>query len=379
MERSLTNISRMLCFSFNQNCSCFCIGTEHGFVIYKSYPLNDYYRRELNGGIGHIAMFNNSNIICLVGGGKRPFSSLNKLVIWNDANSKVVLEITVDFKIIDIKVKNSLIAIIGKKKIKIYYYDSLEDIMNYKEIDDIATPNNENSIFSMNLDHTKNIIAYLTKNIGEIMVKTYPQIDYENNDNPINQKNFISKKISAHQTEITLMALNHQGDIIASCSQKGSIIRLFSTSTGSLLKELRRGTDFAEIYSLNFDPTSKYILCTSSKGTIHIFNVVKNKAVKNPKSILSSFGSFLNLQNTYLDNEWSFAQYHIDCKINNIANFTGKDNNIIILTEDGMYYRARFNLQGGECETLQHKNFLEIENRDDDFYYGDIDVDEQII
>ena len=176
MERSLTNISRMLCFSFNQNCSCFCIGTEHGFVIYKSYPLNDYYRRELNGGIGHIAMFNNSNIIGLVGGGKRPFSSLNKLVIWNDANSKVVLEITVDFKIIDIKVKNSLIAIIGKKKIKIYYYDSLEDIMNYKEIDDIATPNNENSIFSMNLDHTKNIIAYLTKNIGEIMVKTYPQI-----------------------------------------------------------------------------------------------------------------------------------------------------------------------------------------------------------
>ncbi len=210
--------------------------------------------------------------------------------------------------------------------------------MNYKEIDDITIPENGNGIFTMNLNPNKNIIAYLTKNIGEIMVKTYPKIDYENLDNSINQKNYTTKKISAHQTEITLMALNHQGDIIASCSQKGSIIRLFSTYTGYLLKELRRGTDFAEIYSLSFDPTSQYILCSSSKGTVHVFNVVKNKAVKNPKSILSSVGSFLNLQNTYLDNEWSFAQYHIDCKINNIANFTGKDNNIIILTEDGMYY-----------------------------------------
>ena len=373
MERTLTNISRMLCFSFNQNCSCFCIGTEHGFVIYKASPLNDYYIRGLNGGIGHIAMFNNSNLIGLVGGGKRPFSSLNKLVIWNDANSKVVLEITVDFKILDIKIKQSLIAIVGKKKIKIYYYSSLEDILNYKEIDEITTSGNGNGIFSINLDPAKNIIAYLTKNIGEIMIKTYPKIDNENSDYFNNNKNYITKKISAHQTEITLMTLNHQGDIIASCSQKGSIIRLFNTTTGYLLKELRRGTDFAEIYSLNFDKTSQYILCSSSKGTVHIFNVYSNKAVKNPKSILSSFGSILNLQNTYLDNEWSFAQYHIDCKINNIANFTGFDNNIIILTEDGMYHRARFNLRGGECEKLQEKNFLEMENRDDDFYYADID------
>ena len=165
------------------------------------------------------------------------------------------------------------------------------------------------------------------------------------------------------------MTLNPQGNIIASCGQKGSIIRLFNTSNGSLLKELRRGTDFAEIYSLNFDKTSQYILCSSSKGTVHIFNVVKNKAVKNPKSILSSIAPYLNLQNSILDNEWSFAQFHIDCKNNNVANFVNKDNTIIVLTEDGMYYRAKFDLKGGECKTLQEKNFLEIENKDDDFYY----------
>ena len=372
MERTLTNNSKMLCFSFNQDSSCFCIGTEKGFIIYKSSPLNDYYIRDLNGGVGLIAMFNNSNLVGIVGGGKRPYSALNKLVIWNDATSKPILEITVDFKIKNIKVKKSLIAIIGKKTIKIYYYNSLEDIMNYIDIDTITTPENKNGIFTMNTDPKKNIIAYLTKNIGEIMIKTYFR---KKNSDDENDYKIISKtqSISAHQSEVTVMSLDPKGDILASVSQKGSLIRLFDTSTGSFLKGLRRGNDSAEIYSINFDKTSQYVLITSNKGTVHIFNIGKSKIVKNPKSFLSSLAPYLNLQNTYLDNEWSFAQYHTKCKINNIANFSGKNNDIVVLTENGMYYRAQFNYKGGECSTLQEKSFLGMENKDDDFYYDDDD------
>ena len=372
MERTLTNNSKMLCFSFNQDSSCFCIGTEKGFIIYKSSPLNDYYIRDLNGGVGLIAMFNNSNLVGIVGGGKRPYSALNKLVIWNDATSKPILEITVDFKIKNIKVKNSLIAIIGKKTIKIYYYNSLEDIMNYIDIDTITTPENKNGIFTMNTDPKKNIIAYLTKNIGEIMIKTYFR---KKNSDDENDYKIVSKtqSISAHQSEVTVMSLDPKGDILASVSQKGSLIRLFDTSTGAFLKGLRRGNDSAEIYSINFDKTSQYVLITSNKGTVHIFNIGKSKIVKNPKSFLSSLAPYLNLQNTYLDNEWSFAQYHTKCKINNIANFSGKNNDIVVLTENGMYYRAQFNYKGGECSTLQEKSFLGMENKDDDFYYDDDD------
>ena len=376
MERTLTNNSKMLCFSFNQDSSCFCIGTEKGFIIYKASPLNDYYIRDLNGGVGLIAMFNNSNLVGIVGGGKRPYSALNKLVIWNDATSKPILEITVDFKIKNIKVKNSLIAIIGKKTIKIYYYNSLEDIMNYIDIDTITTPESKNGIFTMNIDPKKNIIAYLTKNIGEIMIKTYYR---KKNSDDENDYKIVSKtqSIPAHQSEVTVMTLDPKGDTLASVSQKGSLIRLFDTSTGACLKGLRRGNDSAEIYSINFDKTSQYVLITSNKGTVHIFNIGKSKLVKNPKSFLSSLAPYLNLQNTYLDNEWSFAQYHTKCKINNIANFSGKNNDIVVLTENGMYYRAQFNYKGGECTTLQEKSFLEMENKDDDFYYDD-DEDELV-
>ena len=364
MERSYTLYNNLLYFSFNQNSSCFCIGTEKGFSIYKSNPLNDFYIRELEGGIGIISMFNNSNILALVGGGKRPFAALNKLIIWNDATGKVLCEISVESKILDVKIKDSLIAIIMKKKIQMYYYDSLKNILNYKLIDTIDTPENKSAIFGLNLDPNKNYIAYISKKIGEIIIKKYEEFK---KDKEVKYK---IKKIAAHQSEITYIALNNKGDLLASCSEKGTIIRLFSVKNSKLIKELRRGNDFAEIYSINFDKNSNYLICGSSKGTIHIFNIKENEGVKNPKSYLSSLGSYLNIKNDYLSNEWSFAQLHIDSKGKSISHFVGEDNTFVVLVDNGYYYRSSFTPStSGECSVLQKKEFLFLESNEDDFLF----------
>lgn len=69
------------------------------------------------------------------------------------------------------------------------------------------------------------------------------------------------------------MALNYQGTLLATASDKGTLIRLFSTEDGTPLQEVRRGSDKAEIFSIAFDKFSKWIACSSDKGTIHIFTV----------------------------------------------------------------------------------------------------------
>jgi WD40 repeat protein len=48
---------------------------------------------------------------------------------------------------------------------------------------------------------------------------------------------------------------------------------LFDTDTGSQIQEVRRGSDHADVYCISFDPISRYLACSSDKGTIHIFSI----------------------------------------------------------------------------------------------------------
>jgi WD40 repeat protein len=64
-----------------------------------------------------------------------------------------------------------------------------------------------------------------------------------------------------------------EGTILATASDKGTLIRIFSTEDGGALCELRRGSDKADIFSITFDKHTRWLACSSGKGTIHIFTV----------------------------------------------------------------------------------------------------------
>ena len=71
------------------------------------------------------------------------------------------------------------------------------------------------------------------------------------------------------------MAVNPEGTLIASASCRGHIIKLYSTDGGEVVQELKRGNSKAEINSIVFHPTLYLLACTSSKSSIHIFELKK--------------------------------------------------------------------------------------------------------
>jgi hypothetical protein len=79
--------------------------------------------------------------------------------------------------------------------------------------------------------------------------------------------------IPAHSSALRAIELSPDGEILATASETGTLIRIFSTSSGSKIAEMRRGVDPATIFSLAISPSSTLLAVTSDKSTLHIFEL----------------------------------------------------------------------------------------------------------
>lgn len=77
--------------SFNQDQSCFSASLESGFKIFNTEPLKTHLSAKYGEGIAITSMLFRCNFVALVGGGKRPKFSPNKVVIWDDFKQKFIL------------------------------------------------------------------------------------------------------------------------------------------------------------------------------------------------------------------------------------------------------------------------------------------------
>lgn len=91
--------------------------------------------------------------------------------------------------------------------------------------------------------------------------------------------------IDAHNSPLSCIALNNDGTLLATASEKGTIIRVFSVPEGTKLYQFRRGSIHARIYSMSFNSTSTLLSVSSATETVHIFRLSpQNTSRKNSLS-----------------------------------------------------------------------------------------------
>jgi WD40 repeat protein len=240
--------------------------------------------------------------------------------------------------------------------------------------------------------------------------------------------------INAHESSLAALALNSDGTRLATASDRGTLIRIFNTTTGAALQELRRGSDRAEIYSLAFSPTTEWLACSSDKGTIHIFSLSGEKTKGRPKKTTSgkedtptisapqgststaNAGSTSSTNGStqvpsvsepettptnkkseskvsspsedsksenkddkesvrknptsslawasnllpWVGSEWSFAQYRVPDNSQTIVAFGEEKNSIIVVSADGVFYKAHFDpdKSGTQCQQQMFTKFV---------------------
>ena len=202
---------------------------------------------------------------------------LVQVMIWDDHQNMCIGELAFRSDVRNVKLRRDRVVVVLQNKLYVYNFADLN------LLDHIETVDNPLGLCALCPDPFNTVLACPSLQQGHVRVELYD----------VRQQTLIP----AHETALAALTLNSTGRRLATASEKGTLIRVFDTATGDLLQELRRGADKAVIYCIayvlacgvgarlpalhcllppslhRFSPDTKWLACTSDKGTVHIFKL----------------------------------------------------------------------------------------------------------
>ncbi|KAK1418403.1 hypothetical protein QVD17_27547 [Tagetes erecta] len=255
MAASTSASNPIVCASFNQDNSCFVIGTKDGFRIFASNTGRLLYERVI-GAFVIVEMLYSSSLLAIVGAGEQASLSPRRLCLFNTETGTALRELNFLTSILAVCVNRKRLIVVLQGKTFIY------DINSLVILDTIDTVPNLKGLcaFSPSLDGCFLALPASTTK-GSVLV--YNVMDLHSHC-----------EIDAHRSPLGAIVFSSNGMYIATASEHGTIIRVHSVSDASKSYSFRRGTYPSIIYSLSFGPSTglpDILLATSSSGSVHAF------------------------------------------------------------------------------------------------------------
>lgn len=313
--------------------SIFLVSNDNGIVQYTIDPFEKTKYEYLGDPIS-MAVPLSRTYFAFVGSANNIKYPTNKVLIYNADVGKIHGEMKMRSPILAVKLCHGKIVVVLDEKIYVYELSKLklkataETLHNPNGIC-VVTSNDEHDGVLACPGLQVGVVKILLLNGGTDAAAAAP------------------RSIEAHKSSIAALALDRSGTRVATMSDSGTIIRVFNTMNGELIHELRRGKDTANIYSLCFNKEGNHLLCSSDKGTVHIFavNHVSSKDVKEEKKIKNTTSLF-SFAGGYFNSEWSFCQFHLPEELKGVRHVAmfgpGKEYIIYILCYNGSCYTIQY-------------------------------------
>ncbi|TFY82015.1 hypothetical protein EWM64_g1995 [Hericium alpestre] len=265
----------MLFANFNQDFTCISVGTKKGYSITNCDPFGRVYTMN-DGARGIVEMLFCTSLIALVGAADQPSSSPRKLQIVNTKRQSMICELLFPSSILAVKLNRKTLVIVLENEIYIY------DISNMRLQHVIETTPNPEAIVALSPSAENSYLAYPSPLPAPTPLSSQPpsQPASANQSTPTGDVLLFSTKtltvtqlIRAHKAPLSALALNSTGTLLATSSEKGTVIRVWSVPGAEKLFQFRRGTREARIYSMNFNIVSTLLAVSSAHDTVHIFKL----------------------------------------------------------------------------------------------------------
>ncbi|EKM56318.1 uncharacterized protein PHACADRAFT_172055 [Phanerochaete carnosa HHB-10118-sp] len=399
--------NNMLFANFNQDFTCISVGTRKGYSITNCDPFGRVYTMN-DGARGTVEMLFCTSLIALVGAADQPHSSPRKLQIVNTKRQSMICELLFPSSILAVKLNRKTLVVVLEVEIYIY------DISNMRLLHVIETSPNPEAIVALSPSSDNSYLAYsspvpsptsLTQtNSGQPPATTAAQTG----DVLLFSTRSLTTAnvIQAHKSPISLLSINQSGTMLATASDKGTVIRVWSIPGAEKLYQFRRGTRETKIYSINFNLVSTLLAVSSAHDTVHIFklgpqksssgnNSANSKSPTTPsspsnsidsregtsgldggyeasslrrrslhltKNLTSSVGGYLP---SALTEAWEptrdFASLRLPTSgARCIVALSGTMPQVMVISSDGYFYSYSIDLEnGGECSLLKQYSLID--------------------
>lgn len=202
--------------------------------------------------------------------------SPRRLQIKNTKRDSIICELTFPTTVLAVRLNRKRLVIILEDQIYLY------DIQTMKLLHTIETspnpmaicalsPSSDNAYLAFPLPQKTSAAAaapahappnstHVAPTTGEVLLFDAVKLEAVN-------------VLEAHRSPLSCMAFNTEGTLMATASDKGTIIRVFSIPEAQKLYQFRRGSMPSRIFSMAFNITSTLLCVSSATETVHIFKL----------------------------------------------------------------------------------------------------------
>ncbi|KAF9178314.1 autophagy protein [Haplosporangium sp. Z 767] len=379
----------LLFINFNQDFSCISVGTKHGFKIYNCDPFGKCYSKA-DSSIGIVEMLFCTSLVAIVGAGDQPVSSPRRLQIINTKRQSTICELTFPTTILSVKLNRKRLIVVLEDQIYVY------DISNMKLLHTIETSPNPHAICALSPSSDNCFLAYPSPTPS-------PTSPFSNNGRDDSHGpsgdvlifNALTLQVvnivQAHKTSVSNISINSEGTMLATASDKGTVIRIWSIPNAQRLFQFRRGTQSARIYSLSFNLASTLLCVSSDTDTVHIFklggsssggghrsnggsfdgssdkgsgmsSMIRRQSMHIGKNLAGSVGSYLPGAITEIfEPSRDFAHLKLpSAGVQSVIALSNTTPQVMVATSEGYLYQYNIDLEnGGPCVLLKQLSLLE--------------------
>ncbi|CAH8574452.1 unnamed protein product [Heterobilharzia americana] len=252
----------ILFIDFNQDYTSIQVGTKTGYSLLST--VGDQVTETFS---------STGDPMCIVG---RLFNrSLVTLVSQNDMRRLLVAHSRINTLICHYRYTLTILAVkMNHQRLVVCVEDgifihNMRDMQLLHKVEE--TPPNRNGVIALSANETNCYLAYPgSHRVGTVFI--FDALSFQN-----------VTSIAAHDGLLACLTFNARANLLATASEKGTVIRVFSVPQGEKVIEFRRGlTRCVSICCLSFSMNSQYLVAASHTETVHIFKLENRSSEKTP-------------------------------------------------------------------------------------------------